>query len=96
MPKLAESLRKIGEKLDELASNGTGTIDGVRVVEYRIDVMIYLRDLSPQTHSKLINLGFVQTGESKAIKLIIGSIDARKLDELEKCEAIIRVTPVPS
>ena len=39
-------------------------------------------------------LGFVQTGESKTIKLLIGSVDVRKLAKLVEIEAVIRVTPV--
>ena len=42
----------------------------------------------------LKRLGFTQTGESKAIKLLIGTIDVRKLKELAELEAVIRVTPV--
>ncbi len=56
--------------------------------------MIYIRDTSPSTISALKELGFVQTGESKAIKLLIGTIDVRKLENLAQLEAVIRVTPI--
>jgi len=35
-----------------------------------------------------------QTGESKAGRLLIGSIDVRQLVELAKLDAVIRMTPV--
>ena len=66
----------------------------LRVIDYRVDVMIYLRDTSPSTIAALKKLGFVQTGESKAIKLLIGTIDVRKLEKLAKLEAVIRVSPI--
>ena len=56
--------------------------------------MIYIRDRWPSTISALKKIGFVQTGESKAIKLLTGTIDVRKLEKLAKLEAVIRVTPI--
>jgi hypothetical protein len=56
--------------------------------------MVFLRDTSPQTIDALKELGFVQTGESKATRLLIGTIDVRRLAELAKLDAVIRITPV--
>ena len=66
------------------------------VIDYRVDVMIYLRDTSPSTIAALKKLGFVQTGESKAITLLIGTLDARKLEKLAKHVAVVRRSLVAS
>jgi hypothetical protein len=42
----------------------------------------------------LKQLGFQQTGESKAVRMLIGTIDVRKLEELVKLEAVVSVKPV--
>jgi hypothetical protein len=57
-------------------------------------VMLYLTDVSPQTIEALKRLGFTRTGESKAVLLLIGSIDVRMLGELAKLDAVMRITPV--
>ena len=92
--KLAELFRDLAEKVVSEGRDGNLDVGGLRVINYRIDVMIYLRDTSAKTVEALKTLGFVQTGESKAIKLLIGTIDVRKLLDLAKLEAVIRVTPI--
>jgi hypothetical protein len=69
-------------------------VDKLRAIDHKVDVMVYLRDTSPQTIEALKQLGFVQTGESKATRLLIRSVDARRLGELAKLDAVIRITPV--
>jgi len=93
--KLAEPLRGLAEKVEK-DGDGNLTIGELKVVDYKVDVMIFLSDVSEKTLKALKELGFVQTGESKAIKLLIGTIDVRKLDDLAKLDAVIRVKPVKS
>jgi hypothetical protein len=69
-------------------------VGALRVIDHKVDVMVYLRDTSPQTIDALQQLGFVQTGESNTAQLLIGSIDVRKLAELATLDAVIRITPV--
>ncbi len=92
--KLAETLLGLAEKVEKEGKDGDLTVGKLRVIKYKVDVMIHLRDTSPETLKALKELGFVQTGESKAIKLLIGTIDVRKLIELVELEAVIRVSPV--
>ena len=92
--KLAEPLRDLAEKVTKDGTNGSLTIGELKVVEYKVDVMVFLSDASEATLKALKDLGFVQTGESKAIKLLIGTIDVRKLEDLAKLDAVIRVKPV--
>jgi hypothetical protein len=92
--KLAEPLRALDVQVAEAGKDGHLTVGKLRVVDYHVDVMVYLGDRSPQNLDALKQLGFVQTGESNVAVLLIGSIDVRKLTELAKLDAVIRITPV--
>ena len=95
-PKLDASLRDLTDKVDRLGHNGNLNVDGIKVVDYRVDVMIFLRDLSDATLKALRDLGFVQTAEHGTPRLLIGTLDVRKLDELEKLPAVLFVKPIRS
>jgi len=92
--KLAQPLRDLAEKVAKQGKNGNLTVNGIRVIDYKVDVMIYLSDLSDKTLKALKDLGFVRTGRSKAIRLLIGAIDVRKLTDLADISAVVRVEPV--
>ena len=92
--KLATPLRNLAQRVASMGKDGNMIADGVNVANYKVDVMIYLRDTSDKTLDTLQILGFLQTGESKAIRLLIGTIDVRKLEELARLDAVIRVTPL--
>lgn len=92
--KLAPVLRDLAKKVGEQGRDGNLTTDGVKVANYQVDVMIYLADVSDKTLEALKQLGFVKTGESKTIRLLVGTIDVRKLEELARIDAVARVTPV--
>jgi len=92
--KLANVLRELRQKVLDEGKNGNLTVGSLRVVDYKVDVMLYLRDTSRATLGQLEQLGFVQTGESKAVRLLIGRIDVRRLEELAQLDAVIRITPV--
>jgi hypothetical protein len=94
--KLDDALRDLAQKVTKEGQAGTLTVGKMRVINYKVDVMIYLSDTSDKTLNALKQLGFVQAGESKAIRLLIGTVDVRKLEELAKIDAVIRVTPVGS
>ncbi len=92
--KLAEALRELADKVAKEGQDGTLTVGKLKVVNYRVDVMIYLSDASEQTLNALKALGFEQTAESKTVALRIGSIDVRKLADLAALESVLRVQPV--
>jgi hypothetical protein len=92
--KLAEPLRGLDEQVAKAGKNGNLSVGKLRVVDHKVDVMVYVRDLSSQTIDALRQLGFVYTGESKAARLLIGSIDVRKLAELAMLDLVIHITPV--
>jgi Ca-activated chloride channel family protein len=93
--KIAESLRRLARQVEKQGRDGNLKINEVVVVNYMVDVMILLRDLSPATFRDLQGLGFVRVSESKTTSLLIGRIDVRKLGELAALPAVIRVEPVP-
>jgi Ca-activated chloride channel family protein len=92
--KLAEALRGLAEKVEKEGTDGNLTVGKLRVIDWKVDVMIFLRDTSDETLNALKELGFTQTGESKAVKLLIGTIDVRKLEDLARLEAVLGVKPV--
>jgi Ca-activated chloride channel family protein len=92
--KVANVLRELRQKVVDTGKKGNLAVGSLRVVDYQVDVMLYLRDTTSTTLSQLERLGFVQTGESKAVRLLIGRIDVRHLEELAKLDAVIRITPV--
>jgi hypothetical protein len=92
--KLDESLRDLAEVVTKQGRDGSFTSGEITVNAYKIDVMVYLSDTSPQTLESLKKLGFVTSGESKAVRLLFGTIDVRKLKELAKLDAVRSVKPV--
>ncbi|MGE0479215.1 MAG: hypothetical protein AB7Q17_01965, partial [Phycisphaerae bacterium] len=93
--KLAPPLDKLAERVGKDGKDGTLTVEAVRVVEWKVDVMILLRDTSAKTLAELKKLGFVQSGATTAATMVIGTLDVRKLEELSKLEFVIEVRPVP-
>jgi hypothetical protein len=92
--KLDDGLQGLADKVAKDGTNGTLSLDEVRVVDHRVDVMVYLRDIKPETLAALEKLGFKRNGEAKSANVLIGSIAVDKLEELEKLEAVLRVAPV--
>jgi Ca-activated chloride channel family protein len=94
--KLAEPLRDLAAKVEKEGQDGTLAIGKLKVAAWRVDVMVFLSDASEKTLEALKKLGFEQTGESKAVKLLVGTIDVRKLEELAVLDAVLSVKPVVS
>jgi hypothetical protein len=94
MAKLDASLRGLAEKVEKEGKNGSLTVGALAVTDFKVDVMIYLADASDKTREALKNLGFESGAESKAVRLVVGSIDVRRLVELAKLEAVVAVKPV--
>jgi Ca-activated chloride channel family protein len=92
--KLDESLRTLADKVAKEGKDGSLAAGTVTVTGYKADVMIYLSDTSAKTLAALKKLGFEQSAESKAVRLVVGTIDVRKLLELAKLDAVVSVKPV--
>lgn len=92
--KLAEVLRDLAARVEAEGSGGNLTVGKLKVVDHRVDVMVFLADVSQKTRDALTELGFKQTAESKTTRLLIGSIDVRKLPALAALDVVVRVKPV--
>lgn len=92
--KLHPSLRDLADKVAKQGADGSLTAGGLVVKDHRVDVIIHLTDTSAKTLEALKQLGFTQSAESKAVRLVVGSIDVRKLAELVKLDAVVAVKPV--
>ena len=92
--KLDTSLRDLAARVEKEGKDGNLTAGDLLVKDHKVDVMIRLSDTSVKTLEALKKLGFEQSAESKAVRLVIGSIDVRKLEELVKLEAVVAVNPV--
>ena len=92
--KLHASLRELAARVEKEGKDGSLTAGDVLVKDYKVDVMVRLSDTSAKTLEALKTLGFELSAESKAVRLVIGSIDVRKLEELVKLEAVVAVNPV--
>ncbi|MGE3182500.1 MAG: VWA domain-containing protein, partial [Phycisphaerae bacterium] len=91
--KLADVLRDLASKVD---SDGDFSSEAVNVRDHRVNLIVVLSTLDDATREELKKLGFTIQTEAVATKLVIGSIDVRKLDELAKLAAVVRVRPVQS
>ena len=92
--KLSAALVGLAEKVDKEGQNGNLVIGELKIMDYKVDVMIFLSDLSDATLKTLTDLGFVQSGESKAVKMLTGTIDVHKLEDLVKLDAVIRAKAI--
>jgi len=94
--KLAAELRGLADKVSRASQDGNLTVGRVRVVGHRVDVMLYLSEIYPEMRTALEKLGFVKKAESKTARVLIGTIDVRKLGELAKLDGVVHVAPVPT
>ncbi len=92
--KLTPALRNLAAAVVKDGREGTLTVGAIKVLAYRVDVMITYRELTEAAQKSLDELGFKKTAESKTTRLLIGSIDVRKLEDLAKLNAVLRVEPV--
>jgi Ca-activated chloride channel family protein len=92
--KLAEPLRDLAAKVATEGRDGDLTVGKMKVIGRRVDVIIAVAGTSEATLRALEALGFKQTGESKAARLLIGTIDVRRLLDLAKLEAVLAIRPV--
>jgi hypothetical protein len=73
--------------------NGNATVDKLRIVDFKIDVRVYLSDTSKETMKKLAGLGFILHVESKTVRMVIGAIDVRMLKKLADLDAVVAIAP---
>ncbi len=91
--KLAAALRGLAAKVEKEGQDGNLAIDKLRVLKWRVDVIVILQATDAATLDALRALGFEPSAESKTARLLVGSIDVRRLDDLAKLEAVVAVRP---
>ncbi len=92
--KLAGPLRDLAAKVRREGHDGTLTLGKLRVVRWRVDVVVSLEKLTPQVRKQLEAAGLKVKAESALARVLVGSIDVRKLLELAKIEAVRQVRPL--
>jgi len=92
--KLAAALRDLADRVARDGKDGTLTTAAVPVIGYRVDIVVYLTELTPVTREALQRLGFQPRTDNAAARAVIGRIDVRRLAELAQIGAVVRVTPV--
>lgn len=93
--KLAEPLRGLAERVAKDGTDGTLEVDGLKVVNYRVKVLVYFTGDANAARATLEKLGFKTSGETRAAKVLVGSIDVRKLVELAKLQVVTVIKPLP-
>ena len=91
--KLAPELRELIDKLDANASRHSFTVGKIEVIDGRVEVRLQLASLSDEIIVRLKRLGFKELARAKSVKLLIGTIDVAKLEDLAKLEAVSRIDP---
>jgi len=92
--KLAKPLRGLADKVAKEGKGGNLTLANLQVRDYKVEVIVYLGDLSPQALASLRKAGFEKKEESKAARVLIGTIDVRKLMDLATLGCVVWVAPV--
>jgi Ca-activated chloride channel family protein len=91
--KLAKELQDLAAKVDKEGKGGNLTLGKLHVKNYRVKIKVYLKVDSEKTRDALRELGFVETLNSRSPKQLIGTIDVRKLEDIGKLDAVIRIEP---
>jgi hypothetical protein len=91
--KLAAELIGLADKVAKEGKNGNLTVGKVQVKDGRLEIRVYLADLSDEVLAKLKALGFQELGQAKSVKLVIGTIDVKQLEALSKLDAVQRIEP---
>lgn len=92
--RLAPSLQDLAEKVRQQGRNGNLELPPIEVSDWRVDVRVYLADVSESTLAALERLGFETTGQAASIHLVTGSIDVRKLQALAELDTVQRIEPL--
>ena len=86
--KIIKPLQGLAAKLDKDGNYASGK---VVVKGGKIDVAVYLFELNDKALAELSKLGFVKVLEAKAVKMVIGTIDVKKLEDLAWMDVVRRI-----
>ena len=91
--KLAVELQGLAAKVAQDGKDGNLTVGRIEVKNGRVEVRVQLANLSDETLAQLKEIGLKILAQAKTAKLVIGSIDVTKLEELAKLDVVVRVEP---
>ena len=91
--KLAKELQGLAEKVAKEGKDGTLTVGKIKVVAGKVEVRVQVTSLTDEVIKKLVELGFTELARAKSVKLLIGTIDVTKLEELVKLAEVRRIEP---
>ncbi len=86
--KLAEELQHLEAKLDKDGNYSKGR---VTVRNGKIEVAVYLTDMSDKTFDALKGMGFTKILDSGAVKMVLGTIEGSKLVDLAQLDEVRRI-----
>jgi len=89
--KLAAELRGLAEKVAKQGTDGNLTLGKIQVKSGRIEVRIMLSAVSDEVLAKLKGLGFKELARAKSVRMVIGTIEVAKLEDLAKLAEVLRV-----
>ena len=68
------------------------TVDGQQAGQVgKVDVAVYLTELSDKALAELKKLGFMKLLDSKAVKMVVGTVEAKQLETLAWLDVVRRV-----
>ena len=86
--KLAEELQGLEAKLDKDGNYSKGR---VTVRNGKIEVAVYLTDMSDKTLDALKGIGFAKMLDAPAVKMVLGTIEVSKLVDLAQLDEVRRI-----
>jgi Ca-activated chloride channel family protein len=86
--KLIKELQGLAAKLDK---DGNYKSDKLTVKDGKIEITVYLYELNDKTLEDLTKLGFVKILDASAVKMVIGTIEVKKLEDLAWLEVVRRI-----
>ncbi len=86
--KTVKELQGLAKKLDEKGNYSSGR---VVVKDGKIEVAVYLYDLDEKALEELKKLGFVKLLEAKAVKMVLGTVEVKKLEDLAWLDVVRRI-----
>ena len=91
--RLDKTLQGLADKVVKEGKDGNLKLKDFEVKDGKVMIKVYLRDTSVEKIEELKKLGLEIIAEPKAIKMLIGRIDVKKLDDLAQFDFVVLVTP---
>lgn len=92
--KLAARWIGLADRVSRDGREGTLSVDGVEIRDYRVNLRVQLRSRDQATLDALRQLGFEFRDVANRSLLITGRLDVRQLEALCGLEAVLRVEPL--